>query len=219
MPTRPPTSSCRREEVNSAILRFRNTMPTPCDRCKRLGQKCLVDVRSGRCKTCVDHKKRCNLRVTFKEFERLAKARQALSDQVESAEDELESAEAAVVAAHEKVLKARARARRLRKELRFHERKEDEAYTRELAGIEEVEQMESGVEPVVRETPPVDSSLDALLASGELLDFPLDEGIDVNAMLASPLAWGQITGSSFASWAGPEISAGGPSASRQSDLG
>ncbi|KAI4255225.1 MAG: hypothetical protein L6R35_007518 [Caloplaca aegaea] len=193
-------------------------MPTPCDRCKRLDLKCLVDVRSGRCKTCAEHKKKCNLRVTFKEFERLAKARQALSDQVESAEDELESAEAAVVAAHEKVLKARARARRLRKELRFHERKEDEAYTRELAGIEEVERMESGDVPEVLETPPTELSLDELLASGELLDFPLDEGVDLNALMAPPLSWGQITGYSPSSWAAPEVAAGGPSSSRPADF-
>jgi hypothetical protein len=135
--------------------------------------------------------------VTFKEFEKLAKARKQLSEQVESAEDELEAAEAAVVAAHEKVLEARARARRLRKQLRRSEQSEDDAYCRELAGIEEVERMEAGDPgPSDLVIPPWDPELDRLLSSGELLDFPLDEGVDVNALLAPPSSWAQIAGNS-----------------------
>jgi hypothetical protein len=189
-------------------------MPTPCDRCRRQNVPCLVDVRSGRCKSCNDSKKRCNLRVTFQEFEKLAKARRSLSEQVESAEDELEAAEAAVVAAHTKVLQARAKARRLRKQLRSKEQSEDDAYCRELAGIEEVEQMEaeaSGLAgPSIPETPPEGPSLDELFASGELMNFPEDEGLDINALLASPTTWGQTTGFMPSSWVGLEVSADGP---------
>lgn len=204
MPRRPDSSSDRLEEVNRAITRFRNRMPTPCSRCRRSGERCLVDVRSGRCKKCNDDKKKCDLRVSFKEFERLARVRQELSDKVDSAEDELEKAEAEAVAAHERVLAMRAKARRLRKQLRYSEKEEDESYQRELASIEEVERMESGEGPPVPETPPA-ASLDALLASGEVLDFPLDEGVDTSALHFPPSAWAQLTGFSPSSWAFPEV--------------
>ena len=125
----------------------------------------------------------------------MAKARKDLSKQVESAEDELETAEAAVVAAHEKVLQARARARRLRKLLRRSEQLEDDAYSRELAGIEEVESMEQEIV--------AQSSVDALLASGELLEFP--EGDNLGALLAPPIAWGHTTGSLPMSWLDPVV--------------
>ena len=189
-------------------------MPTPYDRYKRQNIPCLVDVRSGRCKTCNDSKKKCNLRVTFQEFEKLARARRSLSEQVESAEDELEAAEAAVVAAHTKVLQARAKARRLRKQLRSQEQSEDDAYCRELAGIEEVERMEAEASgsavPSAPEILPEDPSVDQLLASGELLDFPVDEGLDINALLASPVSWGSTTGFMPSSWVGLEVLADGP---------
>jgi hypothetical protein len=180
-------------------------MPTPCSRCRRRGQRCLVDVRSGRCKSCNDDKKKCDLRVTFKEFERLAKAREKLSERVESAEDELEKAEAEAVAAHERVLDARRKARTARRLLRASERGESEAYQRELASIEEVERMEQGAEPSVPETPPAGSpvaavSLEDLFASGDLLDFPLDEGIGTGALDAPPLAWANVTGFIPESW-------------------
>ena len=201
MPPRLPPTSDRVAEINQALGRFRNRMPTPCSRCRRSGQRCLVDVRSGRCKRCNDDKKRCDLRVTFKEFERLAKAREKLSERVESAEDELEKAEAEAVAAHQKVLSARQRARTARRMLRASERGEDEAYQRELASIEEVERMEQGKDPSVPETPPPASqSLEDLFASGDLLDFPLDEGVNLGALDAPPAAWANVTGYFPESW-------------------
>jgi hypothetical protein len=75
---------------------------------------------------------RCNLRVTFKEFEKLAVTRARLSKEADTAEDELEEAEkeaiCLIVEAYEKVAKARAKARRKRKELCFAENKEDGSY-------------------------------------------------------------------------------------------
>ena len=196
MPTRLPSPSARILEVHQSLSRWRNRMPTPCSRCRRTGKRCLVDVHSGRCKSCNDDKKKCDLRVTFKEFEKMAKAREKLAERVESAEDELEKAEAEAVAAHEKVLEARRKARTARRLLRVSERSEDDAFQRELASIEEVERMEQGLEPSILETPPpmIAPSLEELLASGDILDFPLDEGIGVNAMEAPPLAWSGITG-------------------------
>jgi len=102
----------------------------------------------------------------------------------------LEATEAAVVAAHNKVLQARVKARQLRKQLRFRENEEDSAYSRELAGIKEVEKIEAEASnasiPTFPETSPEGPSLDELFASGELLDFPIDKGLDINTLLASP---------------------------------
>jgi phage-related tail protein len=75
---------------------------------------------------------RCNLRVTFKEFKKLAVTRARLSKEADIAEDELEEAEKEaarlIIEAHEKVAKARAKARRKHKELHFAENKEDGSY-------------------------------------------------------------------------------------------
>ena len=164
-------------------------MPTPCSRCRRQGQKCLINVHSGRYKRYNDDKKKCDLRVTFKEFEKLAKAREVLSERIEVAEDELEKAEAEVVTIHEKVLATRRKARLARRLLRTLEKHEDSAYERELASIEEAERVEQGFEPSILETPPPSSSqpFEDLLALGDLLDFPLDKGIDTSALDTPPL--------------------------------
>lgn len=142
----------------------------------------------------------------------MAKLREKKSREAEDAEEALEDAEreaaAAIEAAQEKVRLARAKARRLRRELRFAETNEGDAYGRELASIEEVERLEGSAPPVVPEP-----SLDDLLANGDLVDFPLDEGIDLDALQASPFAWGQVTGSSFPDdfVGGTAVEAGGSS--------
>jgi phage-related tail protein len=75
---------------------------------------------------------RYNLRITFKEFEKLAATRARLLKAADEAEDELKDAkkEAArlIAEAYEMVAKARIKARRKRKELRFIESKEDGSY-------------------------------------------------------------------------------------------
>jgi hypothetical protein len=75
---------------------------------------------------------RCNLRVTFKEFKKLAVTRARLLKEADTAEDELEEAEkeaiCLIVEAYEKVAKAWAKACRKRKELYFAENKEDGSY-------------------------------------------------------------------------------------------
>ena len=100
MPLRLPPTSNRVAEINQALGRFQNRILTLYSRYRRSSKRCLVDVRSGRYKRCNDNKKRYNLYITFKEFERLAKAREKLSERVESAEDELEKAEVEAVVAH-----------------------------------------------------------------------------------------------------------------------
>jgi midasin (ATPase involved in ribosome maturation) len=140
---------------------------------------------------------RCDLRVTFKEFEKLAATRARLAKAADEAEDELEDAEKEaarlITAAHELVAKARTKARRKRKELRFAENKEDGSYQRELAAIEAVRAMEQEASAASSSTP----SVDDLLASSELLDFPDLGEFDMATLAASPFAWGQMTGSAF----------------------
>jgi hypothetical protein len=199
MAPRPATASQRLAETTEAISRFRNEMPTPCTNCSKASppRRCLVDVRSGRCKSCNDSHLRCDLRVTFKEFEKLAATRARLSKAADEAEDELEDAEkeaARLIAeAHEMVAKARMKARRKRKELRFAESKEDGSYQRELAAIEAVRAMEQEASAASTSAP----SVDDLLASSELLDFPDLGDFDAATLAASPFAWGQMTGSAF----------------------
>jgi CRISPR/Cas system CSM-associated protein Csm5 (group 7 of RAMP superfamily) len=123
-------------------------MPTPCTNCSKASppRRCLVDIRSGRCKSYNDSHIRYDLRVTFKEFEKLAATCTRLSKAADEAEDELEDAEkeaARLIAkAYELIAKARMKARRKRKELRFAENKEDSSYQRELAAIEAVRAIE-----------------------------------------------------------------------------
>jgi hypothetical protein len=123
-------------------------MPTPYTNCSKanLLRRCLVDVRSSRYKSYNDSHIRYDLRITFKEFEKLATTRTRLLKAADEAEDELEDAEKEaarlISAAYELVAKARMKARRKRKELRFVENKEDSSYQRELAAIEAVRAME-----------------------------------------------------------------------------
>lgn len=192
MAPRPPTSQQRVSETYEAVARFRNTMPTPCSRCKNANppKQCLVDVRSGRCKSCSDSHVKCDLRVTFKEFEKLAATRTRLSKEADVAEDELEDAEKKaarlISEAHELVAKARSKARRKRKELRQAESKEDGSYQRELANIEEVQRMEN---PVV--------STSDVPAGSDFLDFSILEDFNVDALQVSPSVWGHMTGNFF----------------------
>ena len=79
--------------------------------------------------------------------------------------------------------------------LRASERSKDKVYQRELASIEEVKRIEQGKDPSVPKTPPPASqSLEDLFASGDLLDFPLDEGVNLGALNAPPTAWANVTG-------------------------
>ena len=118
----------RQSEVDRALGRFRNKMGVPCSRCYDADQSCFVDVRTRRCKKCVNDKKKCDIRVTLRDFEQLVRSREKLSRRLESAEDELENAEADAVASHQEVVAARAKARSARRLLRASEGKEDNAY-------------------------------------------------------------------------------------------
>jgi hypothetical protein len=109
-------------------------MPTPCTNCSKANppRRCLVDVRSSRCKSYNDSHIRYDLRITFKEFEKLAATRARLLKAADEAEDKLEDTEKEaaylIAEAHKLVTKARAKACYKRKELRFVENKEDGSY-------------------------------------------------------------------------------------------
>lgn len=109
-------------------------MPTPYSNCSKANppRRYLVDIRSGRCKSCNDLYVRYDLRVTFKEFEKLATTYARLSKAADEAEDKLEDTEKEaaylIAKAHKIVTKARTKARRKRKGLRFVENKEDGSY-------------------------------------------------------------------------------------------
>ena len=122
------TLSDRSKEVTRSLSRFKGIMPTPYSRYKRQNKQYLVNVKSGRCLACNKAYKKCNLRITFKEFEQLVLARKRLSESVEEVEADLETVEEALERAQERVQKARRKARRVRKELRFTESKEDDLY-------------------------------------------------------------------------------------------
>jgi hypothetical protein len=190
MAPRPATASQCLAETTEAISRFRNEIPTPYINCSKASppRRCLVDVCSGRYKSCNDLYLRYDLRVTFKEFEKLAATRARLSKAADEAEDELEDTkkEAArlIAEAYEMVAKVRIKARCKRKELRFAESKEDGSYQRELAAIEAVRAIEQEVSAASTSAP----SVDDLLASLELLDFPDLGDFDTATLAASPFA-------------------------------
>ena len=198
MAPRPASSSERTVDVQNALSRFRNEMPTPCSNCRKSTppKRCLVDVRSGRCKSCNDLHVKCDLRVTFKEFEKLAATRARLSKEADSAEEELDDAEREaarlISEAHELVAKARAKARRKRKELRRAETNEDDSYQRELAAIEELRRMEESSTAASSLVP----SVDDLLASSELLEFPDLGPFSPGTVEVSAAAWEQLMGTS-----------------------
>jgi hypothetical protein len=118
-------------------------MPTPCSRCRRSGSKCLVDIRSGRYKTCNDAYKLCDLRVTFREFEKLARLRAELVKKSEELDNELTRAEEEVARTYLRVIELRNRARTARKRAIAAKLKEDEAYSRKAAGIAKVSSIET----------------------------------------------------------------------------
>lgn len=172
-------------------------MPTPCANCQnsKPPKRCLVDVRSGRCKSCNDSHVCCDLRVTFKEFERLAAIRARVLQEADTAEDELKDAEkeaARLIAeAHEKVARARIKARRKHKEFHHAEFKDGGHYQQELAAINSFRRMEQETSISVAAEP----SVHVLLASSELLDLPDSENFDPACIAVSPFAWGQLAGS------------------------
>ena len=96
----PASADYRSNEFSSIVYRFRNEIPTPYSRCRRSSTKCLVDIRSSRYKTYNDAYKTYDLRVTFREFEKLARLRTKLIKKSEELDNELTRAKEEVARAH-----------------------------------------------------------------------------------------------------------------------
>jgi hypothetical protein len=90
-------------------------MPTPCLRYRYSSSKYLVDIRSGRYKIYNDAYKPYDLRVTFREFEKLARLRVELVKKLEELDNELTRAEEEVARTYLRVIELRNRARTARK--------------------------------------------------------------------------------------------------------
>jgi hypothetical protein len=117
-------------------------MPTPCSHCRTKNLVCRVDLKSGRCCECVRRAQKCSLRVTKQEFDRLAKMRKQAEEELEKAGGEEEKMASKLQDQQEKLRVQQAKIRRMRKQLRKTERDESEAFDREMASIEEAEQIE-----------------------------------------------------------------------------
>lgn len=136
------SSSSRLQQTHVALNRFQYTSRVTCSRCRSRNEACMVDAKSVRCKRCVHNKKKCDLRVTFEEFERMARERLELAQRLDAAEKELEQAESDALIASEKVKIARQKAKSARRQYRTSDKNETGAYLRELASIEIMEQIE-----------------------------------------------------------------------------
>ena len=110
-------------------------MPTPCKQCKRLGRQCRIDLRSGRCVDCVQLKQKCDLVVTQAEFQQLRRIRKNLEEKLVAAESE----EDELIA---RLNEQRAKVKRLRREARFAKDRLHDSLEKEMASIEEAEQLE-----------------------------------------------------------------------------
>lgn len=136
------SASSRLLQTQNALNRFRYTSRVSCSRCRGRNEDCLIDAKSVRCKKCLHDKKKCDLRVTFDEFERMARERLELANRLDAAEKELEQAESEALLASERVKQARQKAKHVRQLYRTSDRNESGAYLRELASIEIMEQIE-----------------------------------------------------------------------------
>lgn len=174
-------------------------MPTPYSNYKKatLLQRYLVDVRSSYYKAYNNSYIYYNLRITFKEFEKLAITRTRLLKEADTIEDKLEEVETEairlIIEAHKKVTKARTKAQQKRKELRFIESKEDSSYQRKLATIEAIK----NIKQEASTTNSISLSIDDLLASLELLDFSNLRDFNLAILATSPFTQSQITSSIF----------------------
>lgn len=128
----PLTRTERRERQALLIESDGREMPSPCSSCRNAkvveGQprpRCVVDVRFGCCSQCVRRGySKCDVTVTWTEWERLRNQRRALKRKLDEAE--------------EKVTEAMARVHRLRKQLRVAEDREEKSISKEFAELQKL---------------------------------------------------------------------------------
>jgi hypothetical protein len=121
-----PRNIARRSTVNfhrrvALILATGSEMPDPCDRCKKEGLRCVVELSTGYCAYCIRARSRCSL--VFSDTER------GEIDREERAKRVL-------------LLQAEADAARLRLELELLKEKRYRREREEIAATEELERLE-----------------------------------------------------------------------------
>lgn len=174
MPKVKVLSTTRKNNLASYISESGSEMPVPCSRCRSDNASCKIDLRSGRCALCIQKGRKCDLVVTRAEWEKMAKEKKRLKEQLDAAE--------------EAISVAIARRSRLRKQLLLFEKRESEAIERELASIEEIERLErEAQERATAEASNYDPN------SSELPPFH-----DILAM--SPVQWGQVDDLPLSFW-------------------
>ncbi|KAF2842569.1 hypothetical protein M501DRAFT_998914 [Patellaria atrata CBS 101060] len=155
-------------------------MPTPCSACRRSSRSCIVDIPSGFCSECLARGTKCDLVVTQKDWDKLdvlkARTRSELAAAEHDEELALDHEERVRAEASAQVRTARARARRLRRQLRSLEDKEVEMSRRELGSIEELEALERGAGK--QQASSVASSSVASPPGWSDLDFSALEGLE-----------------------------------------
>lgn len=121
----PLTRQERRERQALGIESEGREMPSPCSGCRKARvaegksrPRCVVDVRFGCCSECVRKGVKCDVTVTWMEWERLRNQRRKLKRELDEAE--------------EKVTEAMSKVHRLRKQLRVAEDREEKAIAKDF---------------------------------------------------------------------------------------
>lgn len=166
----------RRKNLSQYLDDFGRKMPSACSRCERLGTACRVGARSGRCGGCVRSGKKCDVKLSHAEFQKLGEERLKLEHQLEDAEEQL--------------AKYMAKARRLRKQLRLAERKEGDAVDREMEALE-AEEAEEAVPEIPPDDPPIEFPDNSFLGQ-QLMELPPD--IWGLPSAECPLSWDSFVG-------------------------
>jgi hypothetical protein len=85
MPPRPKSQKERRSKINVRAIPSLYIMPTPYSHCRTKNLVCRVDLKSGRYYECVRRAQKYSLRITKQEFNRLAKMRKQVEEELEKA--------------------------------------------------------------------------------------------------------------------------------------
>ena len=170
--TMPLSSTEQRHRLFKHIDLYGSKMPTACDNCEASGSVCRVDVRSGRCGECVrKNERKCNVAVTWSEFEKLRDVRLKLREKMKLALREHERLRDEQRRAREAEMASEAKLLRLQRQLFVAEEKEEAAVSTELRSLEE---SENPIEDSLTVTPSADDSCLALPADWSLFSLGED---------------------------------------------
>lgn len=172
MPKAPPRRSTKyRADRFERILLDNVTMPTPCGRCKEKATKCIVELSTGFCLSCIRARVRCDLHLSRTEWDEIKSEQRIAELRVAKAEAELANARLALLESKEK---------------------ERRRILEDIASTEELEELEnaaglSALAPVVEPDPP------NLGADSGWLQANFDSFLDSSFLLAaSPSGLGAV---------------------------